>query len=358
MTLVQTSSVDDICQFVVTHSQVLVRGGGSKSALSRDATLDLGGLAGVVEYDPSEYTFTALAGTPLAMIRDLLAQEGQYLPFDPILVTRGATLGGTVATGLSGPGRFRYGGVRDFLLGVRVVNGEGQVVRGGGKVVKNAAGFDIPKLLVGSLGRFGVMVELTFKVFPAAESSTTLRIDYPDLDLAVAGLQRLALSPAEVACLDLDPPRTLWVRIAGQRGASAAHVQRAEQIAGGAAQRVEGDDELRIWDETREFSWLPDGHCLVRMPLLPGQIARSEQLWLETDAGPRRYSVGGNLLWLAWPEAADWSSLDGVLAELARSGLVVTGSCPDPQRGAARTGAFAERLASVFDPHRKFRSAW
>src|SRR5690606_8123830 len=109
---------------------------------------------------------------------------------------RGATLGGTVAAGLSGPGRFRYGGVRDFLLGVRLVNGQGEVVRGGGKVVKNAAGFDIPKLLVGSLGRFGVIVELTFKVFPQPEHATTLKAHYASLDAALGGLRRVALSPA------------------------------------------------------------------------------------------------------------------------------------------------------------------
>ena len=93
-------------------------------------------------------------------------KQGQYLPFDPMLSAAGATIGGTVAAGISGPGRYRYGGIRDFLLGVQFISSDGAVINAGGKVVKNAAGFDIPKLLVGSLGRLGVMTELTFKVFP------------------------------------------------------------------------------------------------------------------------------------------------------------------------------------------------
>src|SRR6185503_15751320 len=132
----------------------LPRGGGTKDALSsaggETTRLDLGGCAGIVEYAPSEFTVTALAGTPIAEMVAALGERGQYLPFDPILVEAGATLGGTIAAGVSGSGRARYGGIRDFILGVRFLDGGGTLVRGGGKVVKNAAGFDLPKLMVGS----------------------------------------------------------------------------------------------------------------------------------------------------------------------------------------------------------------
>ena len=105
-------------------------------------------LRGIVEYEPEEFTFTALAGTPVARDRARRWREqGQYLPFDPLLAEAGATLGGTVAAGVSGPGRFRYGGVRDFILGVRFVDGLGRLLRMGGKVVKNAAGFDSAQVL-------------------------------------------------------------------------------------------------------------------------------------------------------------------------------------------------------------------
>ncbi|NJN81466.1 MAG: FAD-binding protein, partial [Caldilineaceae bacterium] len=166
---IQVQSIDDVVEAVRSGLWLHPVGGGSKPALStpRDrAALEMRSLTGILEYDPGEYTITALAGTGLSEVQATLAANGQYLPFDPPLADRGATLGGTVAAGLSGPGRVRYGGVRDFLIGVRFVDGRGRLVRGGGKVVKNAAGFDLPKLFVGSLGTLGLLVETTFKVFP------------------------------------------------------------------------------------------------------------------------------------------------------------------------------------------------
>ena len=113
-------------------SRILAHGRGTKPPLSTSpddaVTLDVSGLSGIIEYEPGEFTFTALAGTPIEDIAAALAEHGQFLPFDPPLVEAGATLGGTVAAGLSGPGRYRYGGVRDFVLGIRYVDGAGEVV--------------------------------------------------------------------------------------------------------------------------------------------------------------------------------------------------------------------------------------
>ena len=139
--------------------------GRSKTALhdpGDGVVVDLAALSGITEYQPDECTFTALAGTPVAEIERRLDEHAQSLPFEPPLAGRGATIGGTVACGLNGPGRYHYGGVRDFLIGAKFVDGEGRLVRGGGKVVKNAAGFYLHHLLLGSLGRLGVFVELTF----------------------------------------------------------------------------------------------------------------------------------------------------------------------------------------------------
>src|SRR6185369_15555126 len=127
--------------------------------------------------EPSEFTFTARAGTPVRDVVAALAERGQYLPFDAPWLAAGSTLGGLVAGGVAGPGRFRFGGIRDFILGIRFVDGAGRLLRLGGKVVKNAAGFDLPKFFVGSLGRFGVLVEITFKVFPRPISKLTLRLE-------------------------------------------------------------------------------------------------------------------------------------------------------------------------------------
>ena len=147
----QPANIEELQDFVRASQNIRVCGAGTKPALSAGANVSTSGMSGILEYEPSEYTFTALAGTPLSEIRDALAENGQLFPFDPPLVEAGATLGGTTASGLSGPGRFRYGGIRDFILGVKMVTGEGRAVFGGGKVVKNAAGFDIPKLVTAVL---------------------------------------------------------------------------------------------------------------------------------------------------------------------------------------------------------------
>ena len=151
MTLKPTT-IPEIQQLVKeAQAPLVVRGGGSKPALSTppDGALivELRGLQGMLAYEPDEYTFTAYAGTAISDIAAELAQYGQYLPFDPLLISQGATLGGVVAANTSGSGRYRYGGVRDFILGVRFVDGNGLLVRSGGQVVKNSAGFDLSKFM-------------------------------------------------------------------------------------------------------------------------------------------------------------------------------------------------------------------
>ena len=159
----------ELADAVRSAPRALGVGAGTKprlSAVGADVVkISTVGMRGIVEYEPSEFTFTALAGTPVKEIASALAERGQYLPFDPLLVDAGATIGGTVAAGLGGPGRFRFGGLRDFIVGVRFVDGGGRLLRMGGKVVKNAAGFDLPKFFVGSLGRYGALAEVTSRCF-------------------------------------------------------------------------------------------------------------------------------------------------------------------------------------------------
>ncbi|MEE8567386.1 MAG: FAD-binding protein, partial [Anaerolineales bacterium] len=130
-------------------AKLVFQGGDTKNALAAIpegfACLDLANWTGITDYEPDEYTITVRAGTPVATVADVLIENGQCLPFDPLLVEAGATIGGSVASGLNGPGRYRYGGVRDFLLGVKYLDWKGDLVSGGGRVVKNAAGFDLPK---------------------------------------------------------------------------------------------------------------------------------------------------------------------------------------------------------------------
>ncbi|MDE0100104.1 MAG: FAD-binding protein [Truepera sp.] len=330
-------------------------GGGSKPALSGWGNLMMGGLSGLLEYDPGEYTFTALAGTPVAEVEALLAEGGQELPFDPPLVEAGATLGGTVAAGLSGPGRFRYGGVRDFLLGVTFIDGCGELLEGGGKVVKNAAGFDLPKLMVGSAGCLGVLVEVTFKVFPKPAAASTLRLEATSFTEAVERMTVLAASSFELNCLELEPPVTLWLRLAGLAEALPARLERLEEAVGPLGEPLRGEADARVWREAREFAWAPADHSLVKVPVNPSRLgALEEAVGALGTPVPRRYGVGGNVAYLAWPQDLPEEGLETLLGGTGLSAMAIRGAWSRPLLGRLPGGAFAERVARILDPEGKF----
>jgi glycolate oxidase FAD binding subunit len=137
--------------------------------------LEIAGHTGVLNYDPAELVVTVRAGTRLGTVQDLLRRHGQQLPFEPPAFGAGATIGGAVAAGLAGPARLARGAVRDFVLGARLLTGDGRVLRFGGEVMKNVAGYDVSRLLAGSLGILGVILEVSLKVLPAPAGTRTLR---------------------------------------------------------------------------------------------------------------------------------------------------------------------------------------
>jgi len=162
------------------HAPLRFRGGGTKDFYGGALTgeiLDTRNHTGVINYEPSELYLTARAGTPLAQIESLLAQHGQMLAFEPPHFGEGATLGGAVAAGLAGPRRASSGSLRDFVLGVVMLDGRGQRLSFGGQVMKNVAGFDVSRLMCGSLGTLGLMLEISIKVLPRPVSELTLRFD-------------------------------------------------------------------------------------------------------------------------------------------------------------------------------------
>ncbi|MDQ4077728.1 MAG: FAD-binding protein [Chloroflexota bacterium] len=354
--ILQANTPEEVQDIVRNNRCLLPRGGGSKPALSAMTTrgneviLDLSALSGVLEYEPEEYTFTALAGTPVKEVTRVLAEHGQYLPFDPLLIEQGATLGGTVAAGTSGPGRYRYGGVRDFLLGIRFVDGEGELISGGGKVVKNAAGFDLPKLMVGSLGQYGVFVEVTFKVFPKPERFATLKVICPSLDDALHSMVRLTTSPLELHALELEPPDTLWVRIGGLERALADRLDVLRAFLGQGA-TLDGTEEVGFWRAARELEWVPEGWALVKVPITQKRIPRLEGQ-LATHDCRRRYGVGGNVAWVAW--SGDLAELDSFLVQLELPGLVLLGWSERPLLGCSLDNAFARRVKAALDPAGRF----
>lgn len=361
VTTLEPTTIEAVQAAVVSAPQLHLRGGGTKAALHSNqpaaTLLDLRKLTGMLEYEPGEYTFTALAGTPLHEVATALAAHNQYLPFDPPFVDQGATLGGTVAAGLSGSGRYRYGGVRDFLIGARFVDGQGRLVRGGGKVVKNAAGFDLPKLMVGSLGGLGVLVELSFKVFPEPPHYSSLVVRYGELPQALAALQRLADSRFDLYGLDLviEPVAgaftyTLWARLGGLANVLPQRMAQLRKVVD-TGDLLVGEAEANAWRATRDFGWRPPGTALVKVALTPHKISVLEAA-LAQHPEPRRYAAGGNLAWLAWrgPVAA----LDQLLTAQGLAGLTILGETAQPFLGDRSGHAFINRLKQALDPASRF----
>ena len=166
------------------RTPLVIRAGGTKDFYGNACAgerLDPRVLTGIVEYEPTELVVTVRAGTPLAELEAELARHGQMLAFEPPHYGEGATIGGAVAAGLAGPRRASFGatwgGVRDFILGARLLDGRGQLLRFGGTVMKNVAGYDVARLLAGSLGTLGLIVDLSIKVLPRQPASATLRFE-------------------------------------------------------------------------------------------------------------------------------------------------------------------------------------
>ncbi len=223
-------------QAAVAQRRVLViRGQGSKDFLGppcADAEwLETRGLAGIISHEPSELVLTAYAGTPVAEIEQALASHGQCLPFDaPHYQGQSGTLGGLVAAGMAGPARVSAGSVRDHVLGLAMFNGLGQHLRFGGQVMKNVAGYDVSRLMAGSMGTLGLVTEISLKVLPQPVMDATLMFAMPQ-PAALAMLQRWAGQPLPLnaSCWVFDetasaPQGYLFVRL---RGAQAA-VQSAQ----------------------------------------------------------------------------------------------------------------------------------
>ncbi len=307
--LLQPSTPTELAEAVRSAPRVLAVGAGTKPRLSRVADdvvkISTAKLRGIVEYEPSEFTFTALAGTPVREISAALAESGQYLPFDPLFAEASATLGGTIASGLSGPGRFRFGGLRDFILGVRFVDGGGRLLRLGGKVVKNAAGFDLPKFFVGSLGRFGALAEITFKVFPRPLATRTLQLEATDAAamteiFAAAGSARWELDALEAA----PGEGAVYARLAGP--SVALEVLAAEILARWPGAILPEDAAMKFWRDAGETSWAHADGALMKIALTPTQVP---EFVARIPAGARaRIGAGGNVGYWSLPAGAGLSS--------------------------------------------------
>lgn len=194
---------------------------------------------GVIDYEPSELVLSARSGTPLDDIKALLAQHGQMLAFEPPAFGEKATLGGTLACGFSGPRRPFAGSARDFMLGCKIVNGQGEVLSFGGRVMKNVAGFDVSRLMVGAMGSLGVLLEVSLRVLPAPEAELSLVYSLTVTD-ALARMSAIAAQPWPLSALAYDGEQ-LRVRLSGAEAA----VQAAARQLGG---EIDPNGETFWWD--------------------------------------------------------------------------------------------------------------
>ncbi len=240
--------LDSFRDRILERKPLRVRGGGSKDFYggpSNGELLETISHTGIVNYEPTELVITARCGTPLADLESALAARRQCLPCEPPHFGA-ATVGGAVAAGLSGPRRAAVGSLRDFILGVKLMDGEGRVHRFGGEVMKNVAGFDVSRLITGSLGTLGLILEVSLKVLPVPPGDASLRFEMPQ-DKALESLNRWAGQPLPMVA-NCWQDGVLTLRLAGAQAA----VSSACVKLGGEA--IPEQEALAFWQGLREQS--------------------------------------------------------------------------------------------------------
>jgi glycolate oxidase FAD binding subunit len=339
-----------------TQQPLRIRGGGSKDFYGRAAcgtVLDTTAWRGIVAYEPTELVVVARAGTPLAELEAALAEKGQCLPFEPphfgypalLGANAGgaATVGGMVAAGLSGPRRAAVGAVRDYVLGVKLIDGKGELLSFGGQVMKNVAGYDVPRLMAGSLGTLGLIAEVALKVLPIPVAERTLRFAMSESE----ALQRLNVwggQPLPIAA-SVWHDGQLTLRLMGAKAA----VDAAQASLGG----EEPADAAAFWQGLRE----------QMLPFFSG----SEPLWRLSVAsttpslglpGPQLIEWGGALRWLRGDQGAEEmraiAARAGGHATLFRGGEALKASAGVFQPLSPALQQIHRRLKAAFDPHGVF----
>lgn len=330
---------DTVRQAVHTKQPLVIVGGGTKSFLgrcTRGDSLAVGAHRGIVNYDPSELVITARAGTPLAEVEAKLAQQGQMLAFEPPHFGANATLGGTLACNLSGPRRPYAGAARDFVLGVRMLNGHGEVLRLGGEVMKNVAGYDVSRLMVGAMGTLGVLLEISLKVLPRPAASMTLTLRCTARE-ALERMNQLAATPVPVtaACFDGDQ---MYVRLEGAQ--TALHAGRS---------RVGGDevpDGPHFWRRVREHE-----HGFFRHNVSLWRLAVKSTAVMEGLEGRWFMDWGGGLRWYCGEEPMERIRTEAMKAQ-GHATLFRNPTTRDDVYQPLQPGLLAlhQRLKRAFDP--------
>lgn len=278
---------------------VLTRGAGTKlgwgpSPRQIDVLLSTARLNNVVAHRYGDLTATVQAGARFAQVNRRLAEHRQWIPLDPPWAER-ATIGGLVATNDSGPRRHRYGAPRDLIIGVEFARADGKLAKGGGIVVKNVAGYDMPRLMTGAFGSLAVIITATFKLFPLTAASRTLVVELKDPADLGALVSRLLDSHLTPTALEFEtPPLRLLVRFESIEAAveqQAVHASTLIRQSGSSARSMTGAEEEQLWAAHGRTLW--DGTAaVVKVALLPTDLAPTLTL-LQTLAGPGHYAASG-----------------------------------------------------------------
>ncbi len=362
-------------------------GHGSKRGIGRPLqcghTLDLSRLGGVTLYEPAELVLSARAGTPLAEIEALLSANDQQLAFEPMdygpLLGQApgkGTIGGVLATNLSGPRRLKAGAARDHILGIHAVSGRGEAFKSGGRVVKNVTGYDLSKALANSWGTLAVATDVTFKVLPAAETETTLAVRGLLDDHAAAAMALALGSSAEVSSAAHLPYPAVTRVVDGALGSDAATLMRVEGFGPSVAYRVgalkdllrnagpleeiAGDRSRALWRAVRDCAPFAGGDTPVwRVSMAPSEGHRMVMALRMQAAVDAFYDWQGGLVWLAMaagePEAglvrALVAKFGGGHATLVRAAPAQRAALPVFQPQPPALAALSARLKEQFDPN-------
>lgn len=378
----ESQAAEIISSAASTGQTLRIQGNGTRSRrVDRHRVLSSGALSGIVDFNPAEMVMVARAGTPAAKVEQVLAAAGQMMPFEPmdhrgILGTDGEpTIGGVFAANVSGPRRFVAGAARDCLLGVRYINGAGEILRAGGRVMKNVTGLDMVKLLAGSRGTLGFLTEVTFRVQPRPETTATLVLSGLD-GAQAARLMSLAMVtsfevsgaahlPAGIGTVDLGARSATLLRLEGRQTSVDARVTRLrEHLAHGDTCVLGADESLSLWQAVRDVEPFRDGPgWLWRASLPPANGYQLPELLGQRFAVKSFQDWQGGLVWLgSEAEITAESIRDAVLAaggghvEWLRAGDGTSVEAIDIGGGEALR-ALTERIRNSLDPKGVFAPA-
>ena len=358
---------DELAEIVrAANTPLRIQGGGTRGMAARvdGETLSTAGFSGISLYEPGALTLVAQAGTPLAKIEEALANEGQRLAFEPLdhrglLGTTGTpTIGGVVAANVSGPRRIQVGACRDFLLGVRFVDGMGRVIKNGGRVMKNVTGYDLVKLMAGSHGTLGVLTEVSLKVLPATAVTGVLLLEGSSDEMAVQAMAKALGSPFEVSGAahlqkGMDGPPVTMIRIEGTEDSVNYRAEALKaQLADFGAFEIERDADRTAagWRYIRNVEpFCNRGGNVWRLSVKPSD---APGIVAQLSGAEALYDWGGGLVWLLAPEDFDAARIRAAVDAHGGHATLVRGTADVPvfHPPAAPLATLEAGLRAKFDP--------